>query len=419
MQLLILDGAEVLRDRLGEMVAVALNHPDYAVAEMATTVAERWRQPSAMAPAKLPPFYQLELSETPEHVAKHSLRDRDSGAMRVESVRGWTEMFPTLIGMLECSEATEWQIQLRCRTLIAQWGGLEKFGAAGTKALQSELRRLDMAMGFERPHIAVAARALRFVAGELRRAGLISSEARPYLLHQMGYPAPALSPIRSTARPRYLTRPTLPEESWRQEELSRYWLQEAEADAAPIDSGDEFVLAEVSKFEIRKFNRALYGMERLRVPRFDSTREEGLDTWLEQLPGAYWIEGLRTQNGEPSPTIVRRRSVRYLRDIPAFQLVICPNWLRRLGWHNPDGNWLLYRDSAGVTTAQIVWWRDGGPVDIHADAIWGEGILVLLTQAGVSQLEAVVGPLDAGTHVRRFVTPAHRGDIGGSRTLHS
>ena len=419
MQLLLLDGAEVLRDRLGELVAAALNHPDYAVAEIATTVAERWQQPSAMTPAELPPFYQLELSETFKHVAKHSLRDRDSGAMRVESVRGWTEMFPTLIEMLECPEATDWQIQLRCRTLIAQWGGLDKFGTAGTKALQSELRRLDMAMGFERPHVAVAARALRFVAGELRRAGLISSEARPYLLHQMGYPAPALSPIRSTARPQYLTRPTLSEGSWRQEDLSRKWLQEAEAGAIPIDGGDEFVLAEVSRFEIRKFNRALYGMERLRVPRFDCTSDEGLDTWLEQLPGAYWIEGLRTQNGEPSPTIVRRLSVRYLQDIPAFQLVICPNWLRRLGWHNPDGNWLLYRDSAGVTTARIVWWRDGGPVDIHADAIWGEGILVILTQAGVTQLEAVVGPLDAGTHVRCVVTPAHRGDIGGSRTLHS
>jgi len=257
------------------------------------------------------------------------------------------------------------------------------------------------------------------VAGELRRAGLISSEARPYLLHQMGFPAPALSPIRSTTRPRYLTRPTLSEESWRQEDLSRDWLHGAEADTVPIDSGDEFILAEVSKFEIRKMNRALYGMERLSVPRFNCTSDEGLDTWLEQLPDAYWIEGLRTQNGKRSPTIVRRLSVRYLRDIPTFQLVICPNWLRRLGWHNPDDNWMLYCDSAGATTARIVWWRDGGPVDIHEDAIWGEGILIMLTQAGVKQLEAVVGSLDAETHVRRFVKPAHRGDIGGSRTLHS
>ena len=419
MQLLLLDGAEILSDRLGALVAAALNHPDFAVAEIATTVAERWRQPSAMTPAELPPFYQLELSETSEHAGKHSLRDQDSGAMHVESVRGWTEMFLTLIGMLECSEATKWQIQLRCRTLIAQCGGMEKFGPAGTKALQSELRRLDMAIGFERPHIAVAARALRLVAGELRRAGLISSEARPYLLHQMGFPAPALSPIRSTTRPRYLTRPTLSEESWRQEDLSRDWLHGAEADTVPIDSGDEFILAEVSKFEIRKMNRALYGMERLSVPRFNCTSDEGLDTWLEQLPDAYWIEGLRTQNGKRSPTIVRRLSVRYLRDIPTFQLVICPNWLRRLGWHNPDDNWMLYCDSAGATTARIVWWRDGGPVDIHEDAIWGEGILIMLTQAGVKQLEAVVGSLDAETHVRRFVKPAHRGDIGGSRTLHS
>lgn len=418
MQLLLLDRADILRDRLSDLVAVALNHPDYAVAEIATTLAERWQQPSTMSPAELPPFYKLELGQASEQVAKHSLLDRDSGAMRVESVRGWTEMFPTIIGILECPEASEWQVQLRCRTLITQWGGLAKFGAAGTKALQSELRRLDMAMGFERPHIAVAARALRFVAGELRRAGLISSEARPYLLHQMGYPVPAPSPIRSTARPRYLTRPKLSEESWRQEEISRDWLQEADADALPIASGDEYVLAEVSMFEIRKFNRALYGMERLRVPHFDCTSDEGLDNWLEQLPDAYWIEGIRTQNGNPSPTIVRRLSVRYLRDIPTFQLVICPNWLRRLDWHCPDDNWLLYWDSAGTTTARVVWWRDGGPVDIHGDAIWGEGILVILTQAGLKQLEAVAGPLAARTHVHRFVTPAHRDDIGGSRTLH-
>jgi hypothetical protein len=421
MQLLLLDVTDVMRDRLGDLVASALDHPDYAAAEITTAVAQRWRQPSAMTPAELPTFYKLELSEVSEDVAAHPLLDPDSGAMRVESVRGWTEMFPRLMGMLECFDATGWQIQLRCRTLITQWGGLEKFGPAGTTAVQSDLRRIDMAMSFEKPHIAVAARALRFVAGELRRAGLISAEARPYLLHQMGYPVPTLSPIRPTARPKYLARPTLSDSSWRQEEISQAWLQGADADTARISSGDESVLAEVSTFEIRKFNRALYGMERLRAPRFDSdsTSDGGLDDWLEELPDAHWIEGLRTRNGAPSSTIIRRLSVRYFRDIPTFLLVICPNWLRKLGWHSLDHNWLLYCDSAGVTTARIVWWRDGGPVDIHEDAIWGEGILVILTRAGLAQLEASAGPLRVGTYVRRFVKPAYRDDVGSSRIIHS
>ncbi len=80
--------------------------------------------------------------------------------------------------------------------LINQWGGLAKFGPAGTDVLRSDLRKLDMAIGFEKPHIIVAARALRFVAGELRSAGLIPNEVKSYLLHQMGYPVPALSLIK-------------------------------------------------------------------------------------------------------------------------------------------------------------------------------------------------------------------------------
>jgi hypothetical protein len=417
-ELLLLDGTDATSSLLGDLVASAVNHPDYAVAELADAVAQRWKMPVAFTPAELPIFYSLDMDDASEQMAPHSLLDSDSGAMRVESVRGWTEMFHGLVQMLQCPEVTDWQVQLRCRTLIAQWGGLAKFGPAGTTALQGELRRLDMAIGFERPHMAVAARALRLVASELRRAGLIADEARPYLLHQMGYSIRAFPTHPPTVRPSYVPRPTLPDSYSKRADSADLWLGATNADTALVANGYGFILAEASVFEIRKFNDAIYGEERLRVPRLDAENDDSLDAWLDRLPMAYWIEGMRTKNGDPSPFFVSRLSIRYLRDIPKFRLIICPNWLRILGWRSADENWSHYEDGDSVLMAQTIWWRDGGPVDVHGDATWGEGVVVLLTTEGRRQLEEVVEIPSAGTDVRRFVRPSRRDIPGSSRVVH-
>ena len=58
-------------------------------------------------------------------------------------------------------------------------------------------------------------------------------------------------------------------------------------------------------------------------------------------------------------------------------------------------------DKSNVLVARIVWWRDGGPVDVDDDVIWGEGSIISLTLAGLRQVEVLMGPLNVGVYVRR------------------
>ena len=125
------------------------------------------------------------------------------------------------------------------------------------------------------------------------------------------------------------------------------------------------------------------------------------------LPRAIWANGFRALTNEPAPTFVRRLLVSYMPAVPLFQIIICPNWLRQLGWHTHPENWLVYLDQFGQVVARVVWWRDGGPVDIEDDAIWGEGVYVCVTTPGLAQIEATCGSLPVLTHVRRKVRPEH------------
>lgn len=417
-ELLLLDRGDVLKDRADELVGDAANSDDFAVVEIADSVLARWGIAKEETSAALPVFYSLDVNEATECATAESLADSASGAMLVERVRGWTDMFPEVLRLLECEEVSEWQIQLRCQMLIAGWGGLAKFGATGTASLQAELRRLEMAIGFDRPHIAVAARALRVVAGELCRAGLVADRNVPYLLHQMGYSIPAFPRDRPVVRPSHISRPKPPERYSKGADESEPWLDASELEASLSADSCDFILADVSTFEIRKVNDAVYGAERLRAPYLDIESDDGLDVWLEQLPTAYWVSRLMTKDGTPSPFIVSRLSVRFQRDNLSFRLILCPNWVRILGWRSADESYSRYVDSRGAPVAGTYWWRDGGPVNVFEDATWGEGVVVFLTPEGKTQLEAVSGPISVGTHVRRFVTPSTHVRAASSAAVH-
>jgi hypothetical protein len=104
---------------------------------------------------------------------------------------------------------------------------------------------------------------------------------------------------------------------------------------------------------------------------------------------------------------VRRLTVRSMPDVPRFQLTICPNWMRELGWRLHADNWLVYFDRSGQVVARGVWWRDGGPVDVEDDATSGEGFNISVTASGLSQIEAIRGRLAVRTFAHREVTPVH------------
>lgn len=405
LQLLLFDTEDSMSAELRDVVPALVNHRDYAVEEAAVNLSNRWGLPTPIPQEPLPAFYKLALQDQEEDFEQPTLADRDSGAMLVESPLGWTSMFPLQVRALARSSITPAHIRHRCRMFIEKWGGLDAFGRSATERIQSELARLEMRMPYWRPHVMVAARALRYVAAELRRGGVVQEADAPFLLHALNFPAPTLPLITPLARPRFVARPGRDETSWQSAEIAEKWLQGVESDVAPAWPQDETVIAEISTFEVHEVSRGRYRSARVRAPFLVARDGTGFGEWIDLIPEAVWADGFQTSTNQLSPTIVRRLTVRYMPEIPQYQLILCPNWMRALGWRMHPDNWLVYIDRSGQVVARLMWWRDGGPVDLEDDTIWGEGFYVSVTASGLSQIEAIRGSLTIWTYARREVLP--------------
>jgi hypothetical protein len=417
LQLLHLDDRDSLAIELGDCVAALVEAPDYAVAESASLLAKRWGRREAMTPNALPPFYDFILEGSDADFEPPELADPTSGAMLIENPLGWTFPFKRLVDSLARPGVSVGHVRHRCRMLIEQWGGLEAFGQAATDRLLADLRRLDMKMAFTRPHIAVAVRALRTVAGELRRAQMINPAEISHLLNLMGFPVPPLPLLLPAIRPPFVPKAASEEISWDRDSEGK-WLEAVHEDVRPLQLGEDAVIAEICSFQIRKTRRT-YIQERIRAPFLDVSDCGELAGWFDLLPSAIWAGGMvHATSQEPARTICRRLSSSYMPEVPEYQLVICPRWLRRLGWRSHERNRLVYLDSSGRVVARIVWWRDGGPVDVDDDVIWGEGTYLTITPAGRAQLEAFTGPLAVLVHARRGCGEAD-GDAPRSRRASS
>lgn len=417
LQLLLSSSDQSLSESFVDTVVNLAEHQDFTVAEAAMVLAKRWGRPLTIEPTPLPPFYDLILDGRDEDkYEKPQLSDSESGAMRVENPMGWTAPFPELIDTLVRPRVSANHVRQRCSMLIDRWGGLEAFGQSATDRLQADLHRLDMRMRFTRPHIAVAARALRYVAGELRLAGLIQPKEVDRLLYLMGSPAPRYAVMAAVVRPTFMPRPSVDELSWRDREEK--WLQGVESDTRPLNLGSDILIAEVCGFEMRK-SRSTYALQRMRAPFLD-VDGKNIYEWWESLPRAVWAgDSIYALDRDPAATIVRRLSTSHMPDIPQFQLTICPYWLRKLGWHAHRDNRLVFVGSSGELVARIVWWRDGNPFDIGDDVIWGEGVYASVTPEGRAQLERIASQLAVFVYARRKFTPDSREQQPQSRQAKS
>lgn len=400
-QLLLLDTSDRAAPELTREVLQLTGHADYAVAESASVLALRWGLVPSRKAEALPAFYSLIL-ETDDTFERPRLVDTASGSMLVEDPFGWTHAFEDQINLLTGRGVSAAHVRLRCRMFIEQWGGLSAFGKAATKRLEAELRRLDMKMTYARPHIAIAARALRYVAGELRQAGAIPEAATPMLLHMMGYPAPRPPLILPLSRPTFIHRPVLDDTNWR--DLEEYWLNGTALDTLPLETGTDTVVVEVCEFHIRD-SRRTFQLRRVRAPGIELGDDDRDFDGFDLLPRAIWLGQVQAKSCTPASTIARELLVSWMPEPPRSRLAICPYWLQKLGWHPHLSNELVFLDRDDTLVARIVWWRDGGPVDIDDDVIWGQGTYLSLTPAGRRQIEALTGPLDVRVHVRRSFIP--------------
>lgn len=380
-----------LAPKLGATVAALVNHRDIAVAESAALLTHRWGVTASMDPKPLPLFYKLELEGASE--GDHAFKDERTGAMRVESPLGWTQMLRSTAQQLaEAAGIDEVTVRRRAAMFIQEWGGLEAFGPSAVQRLESQLRSLDMQITYLKPHALIAVLALRHVAGELRWAGKLNPREMPTLLERLNFPLPPRPLSLPQLRPEWIRSPLLDRHAgW--SERDQKWVDEVRGDVARFpEQHDVHVVAEISRFKIFKPRQSEHRLYRFRAP-LAQVDGDDFDACYHELSAAVWLGRFVPLDGELAPTLVRRVvcSVDMGFDSAAYSIVLCPNWQKRLRWHAHEDDPNVFVDSGGAAVAKLSWWRDAGPVDIDAESMWGEGCYLTLTQAGLDQFIAVRG----------------------------
>ncbi|QBE64917.1 ATP-binding protein [Pseudoduganella lutea] len=383
--LLLLDH-NCLAPTLGRAVANLVNHRDLGVAEAAELLAGRWAIQVSKNKQTLPLFYQIELVGSADE--SRTLLDNATGAIRLEDAMGWTQMYrPVAQALAKAAGSDELHIRQRAAMFIQEWGGIEEFGQNALKRLERKLYTLSMKMTYYKPHAWVGVLALRNVAGELRQAGLLSRREIPTLLERLNVPLPPRPPMPALVRPLGIRRPLLIKDApW--QEAEKLWAERVHDNIVQwSDCGDDYVVAEISKFKISQVRRAEYHLHCIRAPGLEAGGKNFWD-WYRQLPTAVWLGQIVPLDGELAPTLVRRFVSTFGMDMPEYPITLCPNWLQQLGWKAQNNELSIYVDTTSVVVAKLGVWRDAGPADIENDLIWGEGSYVTLTEAGLQQFKA-------------------------------
>ncbi len=276
---------------LGSAVTALVSHRDIAVADSAALLSHRWRLEAPLDAMPLPLFYSLELEHLPE--GDQAFTEERTGAMRIESPLGWTQMLrPTAKHIARVAGIEEMTVRRRAAMFIQDWGGLEVFGPSGVKKLEARLRVLDMQVTYLKPHAYIAIAALRHVAGELRLAGKLNGRDRPTLLERLGCPLPPRPLNLPQVRPEWIRMPLLDRHAgWSERE--KKWVDGVDSDVVPFPAHhDGQVVAEVSRFKIFKPRLSEHHLYRFRAPSAQTDGED-FDQCYATLPIAVWL-GQRT-----------------------------------------------------------------------------------------------------------------------------
>ena len=408
LETLLVAGNADLAPELSTAVVALVSHPDIAVAESAALLSHRCGLAVSLEAMPLPLFYSLELE--PPSECDPAFRDERTGAMRIESPLGWTQMLSsTARHIANVAGIDEMTVRRRAAMFIQDWGGLKAFGPSGVNRLEAQLRVLEMQITYMKPHAYIAILALRYVAGELRLAGKLNDRDKPMLLECLGSPIPTRPLKLPVVRPKWIHMP-LPDRHASWSEREKKWVDAVDSDVAPFPTHQEgHVVAEVSIFKIFRLHLSEYRFYRLRALAAQ-TGGEDFDDCYTKLPVAVWLGQYVPLDNELSPTLVRRVvcSVDMGFDEAAYPFVLCPNWVLRLRWRALDDEPNVFLDANGAVVAKIHWWRDAGPVDIDAESLWGEGCYLVLMPVGLEQITTVGETLDldinvfASRHVRQL-----------------
>ncbi|MBM5570725.1 MULTISPECIES: hypothetical protein [Deefgea] len=403
--LLVAESAD-LAPELSAAVVALVGHRDIAVAESAALLSHQYGLPASMDATPLPLFYSLELE--PPSECDPAFRDERTGAMRIESPLGWTQMLSSTAQYIaNVASIDEMTVRRRAAMFIQDWGGLAAFGSSGVNKLEALLRSLNMQITYLKPHAYIAILALRHVAGELRLAGKLPARDRQTLLERLGCPLPPRPLKLPRVRPKWIRMPLIERSaSWAERE--KKWVDEVDSDIAPFPAHhDEQVVAEVTYFKITRPHLSEHRFYRFRAPTAQTDGKD-FDDGYTKLPLAVWLGQYVPLDNELAPTLVRRVicSVDMGFDEAAYPypFALCPNWAMRLRWRAHSNEPNVFLDASGAVVAKLHWWRDAGPVDIDAESLWGEGCYLVLTPTGLKQVTTTYGKdLDVNVFASRKI----------------
>lgn len=357
-------------DALKVRVLALAARADFAVRVLARRLAEQWGEVAPPVIAPMPAFYSLALPPIGTPSRTEVLRHQPFGPPLLSDPAAWGAPFPALIeSMSTISDSSEDHVRRRMQQLIDEWGGVEAFGQPGIRRLEQTLSMLGLQITYFFPHILAGLRALRHIAGELAAAGLVPAVREDELLRRF-HQAMQWTRTSVDARPAFIARPTLPREYGDEDD----WLAQVEQDLEE-QAGGGTVFAEITRFR-GHYSSTYYEWSRLRLL--------GV-----RIPEAG--DPLDLADGIPDEGMPMQRVTRVgLGVIPSWEFTVNPEFAAQMQWCTDDER--TWSDGSGVLMATAYCWRDGGPDgDLHGRNLEGEGSAIVLTAAGRSQLEAVLG----------------------------
>lgn len=384
----ILSGLQLVRsvpgfeadDSLKARVLALARHADFAIRVLARRLAKQWGEVAPPVTAPMPAIYGLALPPIGTPSRTEVLRHQPFGPPLLSDPAAWSAPFPALIASLSTiSGASEDHVRRRMQQLIDEWGGVEAFGQLGIRRLEQTLSILGLQITYFFPHVLAGLRALRHIIGELSAAGRVPAAREDELLRRF-HQAMQWTRTAVDARPAFVARPTLPREYGNEDD----WLAQVEQDLEEQAGGDT-VFAEITRFR-GHFSSTHYEWSRLRLM--------GL-----RIPEVG--DPLDLADGIPDEGAPMQRVTRIgLGVIPRWELTLNSEFAAQMRWYTVDGS--TWRDGSGAMMATAYCWRDGGPDgDLHGRNLEGEGAAIVLTAAGRSQLDFVIGSMTQDVIVRR------------------
>ncbi len=286
------------------------------------------------------------------------------------------------------------------------------------------LRKADLRVSFQKPHIEPTSRAIAHAAAELWDGGLLNASTVQQIVFMLRHHDPTLILVDPQPRPGWLpTTGSLPDDDWIPT-VPEEWVERAEESVAylrPRTTDGRIILGELSRFaylgtdkrieEDRMSHTVAWSENRL----WEKDADKQFFYVLPKLPARAYA---RARAPREHLVIFSYALLEY-HTSAAHWIAFNPRIAREFGWRLSSEGLFRWIDEGGDLAVESMWWRDGSldRYDRHHSCSVGEGWLVLATESAYSRLIRWTPRLSRGGLVCR--RKGHHGSEGSgySRTV--